>query len=103
MSTLDSVAINLPKRSWIILQGLNMRIVISSVLFAFLFSTVSHAQFQRAQALELSCVHLYPVQLKYLEKHVNFSKLDKRLESRTIEQFVKRLDGSKLYLLDKDV
>lgn len=80
-----------------------MRIVISSVLFAFLFSTVSHAQFQRAQALELSCVHLYPVQLKYLEKHVNFSKLDKRLETRTIEQFVKRLDGSKLYLLDKDV
>lgn len=63
----------------------------------------AEAQFQRAQALELSCVHLYPIQMKYLEKHVNFSKLSKNLETRTIEQFVKRLDGSKLYLLDKDV
>lgn len=66
-------------------------------------SSQSFAQFQRSQALELSCVHLYPVQIKYLEKHVNFSKLSKNLEARTIEQFIKRLDGSKLYLLDKDV
>jgi carboxyl-terminal processing protease len=71
-------------------------------LFSFT-SSQSFAQFQRSQPLELSCVHLYPVQIKYLEKHVNFSKLSKNLEARTIEQFVKRLDGSKLYLLDKDV
>ncbi|HMN66920.1 MAG TPA: S41 family peptidase [Bdellovibrionales bacterium] len=63
----------------------------------------ANAQFQRAQSLELSCVHLYPIQIKYLEKHVNFSKLSKNLETRTVEQFIKRLDGSKLYLLDKDV
>ena len=41
--------------------------------------------------------------MKYLEKHVNYSKLSKNLETRTVEQFIKRLDGSKLYLLDKDV
>jgi carboxyl-terminal processing protease len=66
-------------------------------------SSQSFAQFQRSQSLELSCVHVYPIQIKYLEKHVNFSKLTKNLEARTIEQFVKRLDGSKLYLLNKDV
>jgi carboxyl-terminal processing protease len=66
-------------------------------------SSQSFAQFQRSQSLELSCVHIYPIQIKYLEKHVNFSKLTKNLEARTIEQFVKRLDGSKLYLLSKDV
>lgn len=71
--------------------------------FILLFNLSAHAQFQRPQALELSCVHLYPIQMKYLEKHVNFSKLSPNLETRTIEQFVKRLDGSKLYLLDKDV
>jgi carboxyl-terminal processing protease len=63
----------------------------------------AQAQFQQPQALQLSCVHLYPIQMKYLEKHVNFSKLSKNLESRTVEQFIKRLDGSKLYFLDSDV
>ena len=67
------------------------------------FCLDARAQFQRPEALELSCVHLVPVQMKYLEKHVSFSKLTKKLETRTIEQFVKRLDGSKLYLLQKDV
>ncbi|MGZ3721293.1 MAG: S41 family peptidase [Bdellovibrionales bacterium] len=81
-----------------------MRPIFSTLLFfGLIFANTSHAQFQKGQALELSCVHLYPVEMKYLEKHVNFSKLNKDLEKRTIEQFVKRLDGSKLYLLDKDV
>jgi carboxyl-terminal processing protease len=74
------------------------------IAFSFVsISSQSFAQFQRSQSLELSCVHIYPIQIKYLEKHVNFSKLTKNLEARTIEQFVKRLDGSKLYLLNKDV
>lgn len=57
----------------------------------------------RPQIAQLSCVHLWPIQEKYLEKHISFSAPSKNLESRTIDQFVKRLDGSKLYLLDKDV
>ncbi|NJL25460.1 MAG: PDZ domain-containing protein, partial [Calothrix sp. SM1_5_4] len=73
------------------------------VLPFLLVSLSAGAQFQRQQMLDLSCVHVYPVQMKYLEKHVNFSRLSKNLEARTAEQFIKRLDGSKLYLLDKDV
>ncbi len=80
-----------------------MHRLISSLLLGLLVSFTAQAQFQKAQNLDLSCVHLYPIQMKYMEKHVNFSKLSKNLETRTIEQFVKRLDGSKLYLLDKDV
>lgn len=68
-----------------------------------LISSMAQAQFTRSQALDLSCVHVYPVQMKYLEKHVNFSKLDGKLETRTVDQFIKRLDGSKLYLLASDV
>src|SRR5476651_2732418 len=84
-----------------------MRIIVSTVatLLLTFYSYVdsAQAQYQKSQSLELSCVHLYPVQMKYLEKHVNFSKLNPNLEARTIEQFVKRLDGSKLYLFEKDV
>jgi len=45
---------------------------------------------------------MYPIQMKYLEKHVNFSKLSANLESRTVDQYIKRLDPQKLYLLDSD-
>lgn len=63
----------------------------------------AHAQLSRSQALELNCVHLYPIQMKYLEKHVNFTNLSTNLESRTIDQYIKRLDPQKLYLMEKDV
>lgn len=80
-----------------------MRILNLVGVLALLLPLHVNAQFQRAEALELGCVHIYPVQMKYLEKHVNFSKMTPNLEARTVEQFIKRLDSSKLYLLDKDV
>ncbi len=57
----------------------------------------------RPQSLQLSCVHLFPIQKKYLDRHINHSKLDKTLEDRSVEQFIKRLDPAKIYLLEKDV
>ena len=57
----------------------------------------------RLRALELSCVHLDPIALKYLDRHVTHQDLNSNLETRTVEQLVKRLDGSKLYLLETDV
>ncbi len=66
------------------------------------FGLSANAQF-KGQALELSCVHLYPIQMKYLEKHVNFSGLSANLEARTVDQYIKRLDPQKLYMMEKDV
>ena len=57
----------------------------------------------RLRALELSCVHIDPIALKYLDRHVTHQELNSNLETRTVEQLVKRLDGSKLYLLDSDI
>lgn len=57
----------------------------------------------RPNALQLSCVHLFPIQKKYLDRHVNHSKLDKTLETRSVDQFIERLDPAKIYLLEKDV
>lgn len=76
------------------------------VLFVSVFSLTSfftYGQLKRVQRLELDCVHLYPIQMKYFERHVNFSKSSKNLEARTIEQIIERLDGSKLYFLKSDV
>jgi carboxyl-terminal processing protease len=75
-------------------------VMISALVFT---SVTAHAQFRNAQALELNCVHLYPIQMKYLEKHVNFTGLSTNLESRTVDQYIKRLDPQKLYLMEKDV
>lgn len=57
----------------------------------------------RLRALELSCVHIDPIASKYLDRHVTHQTLNGNLETRTVEQLVKRLDGSKLYLIEGDV
>jgi carboxyl-terminal processing protease len=56
-----------------------------------------------AQALELSCNHVEPIQMKYLSRHVNYSKADAKLQERVIEQYIKALDPTKLYLTEWDV
>lgn len=54
-------------------------------------------------ALELACSHLDPIQKKFLSRHVNYSRLDANLEKRTIDQFIKDLDPSKIYFTQADV
>lgn len=76
--------------------------VVSLSLFA-LISIQAQGQLKRPQRLELECVHLYPIQMKYFERHVNFAKSSKNLEARTVEQLIERLDGSKLYFLSSDI
>lgn len=68
-----------------------------------IYQNSAHSQFTSAPTIELSCAHLYPIKMKYLEKHVNFADLSSNLEARSIDQFIKRLDPSKLYLLESDV
>lgn len=79
-----------------------MKIKVLALGLSMLLPSLAFGQMKASQKLELDCVHLYPIQMKYFEKHVNFAKSNPNLESRTIEQFVKRLDGAKLYLLKSD-
>ena len=53
--------------------------------------------------LELACNHVYPIKRKFLSRHVSYKKLQPNLEKRTIDQFVKSLDPSKIYLTLADV
>ena len=68
-------------------------LVLSFILF-FGFST---------QAANLDCDTLYPLMTGFLAQHLSYKKFTPDLEQRTINQFVKNLDPSKLYLLDSDV
>src|ERR1035437_4287795 len=74
------------------------------VSLCFLYSVNAQVQpaAQPPKDVKPSCYYVYPVQIKFLQKHVTFAELSKALEKRTIEQFIRRLDGTRLYLLEKD-
>jgi carboxyl-terminal processing protease len=46
---------------------------------------------------------LFPIEQIYLANHVKYSARDKVLEARVVDQYLKRLDGSKIYFLQSDV
>lgn len=61
------------------------------------------AQFSSPKGFELSCVHIHPIMMKYIDKHITHSEPNSNLESRANQQFIKKLDSSKLYLHEGDI
>jgi len=51
----------------------------------------------------LQCLHLDAIERAYLNSHISFNSLSPQVETRTIEQYIKRIDGAKIYLLKSDV
>ena len=51
----------------------------------------------------LVCSQIYPIQESYVKKHVSHFSLSKKLQIKTIEQLVKRLDSGKLYFIQSDI
>lgn len=51
----------------------------------------------------LDCNWIDPIQNGYLQNHLVFKEKNKELEQRVIEQYVKRQDPSKIYLLEGDI
>lgn len=51
----------------------------------------------------LECGLLFPIEQIYLANHVKYSTRDKALETRVVDQYIKRVDGAKIYLLQSDV
>ena len=52
---------------------------------------------------ELTCKHIYPIQLQYILKHIQYSSFSKTLGIRTVDQMIKSLDRNKLYFLQSDI
>jgi carboxyl-terminal processing protease len=71
-------------------------------LFGFSSSSV-HAQLLNSSRQSLDCKFAYPIQQAYVSQHANYTELIQALEDRTIEQYMKRLDPSKIYLLESDI
>lgn len=71
-------------------------------LFLFLFNLDVYAQ-GKSDRPALECGHLFPIEQIFLANHVKYSARDKELENRVIEQYIKRIDASKTYLLQADV
>jgi carboxyl-terminal processing protease len=51
---------------------------------------------------ELNCQGVREIQQQFLEHHLAFSMLTTELKQRAVKQYLKRLDDSKLYLLEED-
>lgn len=56
-----------------------------------------------ASAQELSCKHIPVIQKGFLSQHINHKDYNENLEKRVIDQYIKRLDPSKLYFTAGDV
>lgn len=67
---------------------------------AFLITSVSYAQ-QFTKALD--CNWVDPIQTGFLQNHLVTKQKDKELQERVVDQYIKRQDSAKIYLLESDV
>ena len=56
-----------------------------------------------ASAASLACPFLYPIVTAMLQEHIIHNTINSNLEHKTIEQYIKFLDGSKIYFLESDI
>jgi len=56
-----------------------------------------------SQAATLSCPNLDKIEEVFYQQHVLYREPTPQIEERTIEQYIKRLDSAKIYLLQSDV
>ena len=75
---------------------------ILSFFAIFFLSSVTFAQLQTPQP-GLECRYIYAIEQAFLSQHVKITTFDKTLQTRTVEQYVKHLDPTKVYLTQADV
>lgn len=81
--------------------SLSMSQKIKFAIVAGTFATSSLAYAQQKDGLE--CRYLTVIEQGFLANHVKYSTRDSDLQSRVVEQYLKRLDPSKIYLTQPDV
>lgn len=69
----------------------------------FLIVLTLIATSQVSVAGQVGCDTVYPLFNAFISQHVQHKKLNAQLEERTITQYIKLLDPSKIYLLQTDV
>lgn len=72
------------------------------ILLPLLFVLGTWTQAQAQQGGSLNCKHVPIIQKGFLSQHINYNDYNEALEKRLIDQYIKRLDPSKLYLTAND-
>lgn len=75
------------------------KILFVSLIFAGSFAFGQGLNFSRT----LDCNWVDPIQTGFLQNHLVFKHTDKELQNRVIDQYIKRQDPAKIYLLESDV
>lgn len=71
-------------------------------LILILISSIGFAQgLQFTKALD--CNWVDPIQTGFLQNHLVIKQKDSMLQARVVEQYIKRQDSSKIYLLESDI
>lgn len=76
-----------------------MKISVLSLISVALFAAPAFAQ----KELELQCRYLTHIEQGFLSQHVKYAKRDQALQDKVVDQYIKRLDPTKVYLLKSDV
>lgn len=77
-------------------KGISSLILAGSFLF---FTSYSHAQSKD----DLECRYMSAIEGGFLANHIRYANRDAELANHTVEQYIKRIDPSKIYLLSTDV
>lgn len=75
-----------------------------SLLFLAISSILSFSsQGFAVDGKDLQCRFLFAIETGFLSQHVLFEKMDDALQTKVIDQYIKKLDPTKIYLLQSDV
>lgn len=75
-----------------------------SFLFAVVVSVLSFSSLlHAADGKDLQCRYLFAIETGFLSQHVLTEKMDDALQVKVIDQYIKKLDPTKIYLLQSDV
>ena len=81
---------------------INRRLIFASI-FGLLVVLTGGKAFAEGAIPELECKYLSQIEQIYLMMHVKYSAADTAMQERVIEQYIKKLDPSKINLLESDV
>ncbi len=73
------------------------------LLLSFFFSTLVFSGTSFADGNDLQCRYMFAIESGFLTQHVKYSQRDQALQDRVVDQYLKRLDPTKIYLLQSDV
>ena len=71
--------------------------------FKFLILLLYLIPASQLSAASLACPFLHPIITAMLQEHIIHNTITANLEHKTIEQYIKLLDGSKIYFLESDI